>query len=133
MLSDPFSQEVVSNDLLTETTEFSVTVTDPNGCINSDTILVTVISSLTIPTAFTPDNDLINDTWDIKNIEDFASVEVVVVNGLGSEVLSTNDYKPWDGKYKGEDLSVGSYYYIIKIKTLNGEEIIKTGMVTILR
>ena len=132
-IQDPMTPDGKTTAFPDEDTEFSILVTTSLGCEGRDTIKVFVNKTLVVPTAFTPNNDLINDTWDIKNIQDFAEVEVLVVNGLGTELLSTTDYKPWDGKYEGTDLSVGTYYYVIKIKEQNGNEIIKTGIVTILR
>ena len=37
------------------------------------------------------------------------------------------------GTYKGEELPVGSYYYVIEIVMTNGEKKVESGAVTILR
>jgi gliding motility-associated-like protein len=116
-----------------ETTEYTVVVTTDDGCFTTDRILVTVSDLLKIPTAFTPDGDGVNDTWDIKNTEEFASVDVIIYNANGNEVFSSSNYLPWDGKYEGKDLGIGSYYYVVKITDQNGKNSVKTGIVSILR
>jgi gliding motility-associated-like protein len=113
-------------------TVYVVEVTTADGCMGSDSVEVSVKSSLTIPTAFTPNNDGFNDTWDIKNLDQFESHTVTVYDNFGSELFSTSNYVPWDGKYRGEDLQSGSYYFIIQIEG-NGETESKSGIISILR
>ena len=47
-------------------------------------------------------------------------------------VYYSNDVvnEPWDGTYKGRDLPVDTYYYMLDLK--NGDPVI-TGTVTIIR
>jgi gliding motility-associated-like protein len=85
-----------------------------------------------IPTAFTPNGDRANDTWEIKNLDQYESHSVVVYDGYGSEVLRTTTYENWNGKYKGNMLPVGSYVYVIELK-LGSNNTYKSGAISILR
>jgi gliding motility-associated-like protein len=115
------------------TTEFVVTVTDSLGCFTSDSVIVTVEGVLVIPTAFTPNNDGFNDSWEIKNLDGYASYKVSVFNGFGVKLFATSNYEPWDGRFNGEDLPVGSYYFVIELETFNGDNSVETGIVTIVK
>ncbi len=118
-----------------ETTEFSVLVTDVNGCQNIDTVLVTLIPDINISSGITPNGDGVNDTWIIDNMELFPNSIVNVFSRWGIVLYEVNGYNAsnaWDGTYKGDDLPVGTYYYTIE---LNDERFPKplTGPITIYR
>ena len=115
-----------------ETTMFYVTVTDDNGCMTTDSVLVEVVPSIIFPDGITPNGDGINDTWIIDNISNYADAVVEVYNRWGQELfVSEPGYPvPWDGKYKGKDLPVATYYYVIHASDL--EEPF-TGPITIVR
>ncbi len=115
-----------------EDTRYSVRVTTSDGCFADGYVDVTVLKGLIIPGAFTPNGDGQNDTWEIKNLEELDSYDIVVYDGFGSEVFRSKSFNPWDGKYGGNDLSVGSYYYLIKYELLGQSEVV-TGVISILR
>ena len=87
-----------------------------------------------IPTAFTPDNDLANDTWDLGCFEN-PDATVRVFNRWGALVYESKggvDYVAWDGKgLGGNELPVGTYYYTID--GVNQEGVYNNGIVTIIR
>jgi gliding motility-associated-like protein len=100
----------------TVTTIFTVTVTDANGCFNSDTVTVFVYPEIKIPNGFSPNGDGKNDTWIIDNIQQFPDNEVEVYNRWGELLFYSKGYAvPFDGRYKGKLLPVGTYYYVIKL------------------
>ncbi|MGF7077806.1 MBG domain-containing protein [Mucilaginibacter sp. UYCu711] len=89
------------------------------------------LTPVTITTAFTPNGDGINDTWDLKAIGQYPGCTVEVMNRYGYKVFYSTGYpNAWDGRSNGANLPVGTYYYIIKltsdIKPL-------TGYLTIIR
>ena len=93
--------------------------------------ILTVVKSLTIPNAFTPNGEGVNDTWDIKALEAYANCSVDIFNRWGLKVYSSTGYGvPWDGTSKGTALPSGTYYYIINLK--NGFNSL-SGFVTIIR
>jgi len=115
-----------------ETTMYYVTVTDENGCTNMDSVLVTVVPGIKFPDGISPNGDGINDSWIIDNIELFEDAIVEIYNRWGQMLWqSAPGYPiPWDGRYKGEDLPVGTYYYVIRSD--NFEQPF-TGPITIVR
>lgn len=100
----------------TITTTYTVIVTDANGCTNWDTVTVFVYPEIDIPNGFSPNGDGKNDYWIIDNIQQFPDCEVEIYNRWGEQLFYSKGYNtPFDGKYKGQDLPVGTYYYIIRL------------------
>jgi len=76
------------------------------------------------PNTFTPDNDEFNATWKIF-IEgiDVSEFELKVYNRWGEIVWQSYDPSAeWDGTYKGEIVSSGSYNWTIRAKDANSSE-----------
>ncbi len=96
---------------------YYIKATDSLGCTAVKAISV-VIKEPTIvpPNAFSPNGDGINDTWQIQYLHARNPQCVVqVFNRAGQMVFQSNGYaKPWDGRYQGNLLPFGTYYYIIK-------------------
>lgn len=110
---------------------YKLTATGTGNCSISDETVVTVLRSLGIPNAFSPNGDGINDTWVIKYLDAYSGSTVEVFNRYGQQVLNSPGYsQPWNGTFKGSPLPVGVYYYIINPK--NGRPPY-TGSVTILK
>jgi gliding motility-associated-like protein len=100
----------------TVTTIYTVTVMDVNGCLNSDTVTVFVYPEIRIPNGFSPNGDGKNDVWEIDFIYQFPDCEVEVYNRWGEQLFYSKGYSvPFNGQYKGKDLPVGTYYYIINL------------------
>ncbi len=119
-----------------DTTTYSVSVTDYNGCIGEGEVTVNVIMDykLFIHNVITPDGNGQNDTWKITNIETFETADVYVYDRWGMEVLKVQGYQnEWNGIKGTDQLPDGTYYYIIKIKFGKGEEKIYKGSLTVLR
>lgn len=113
-----------------ETTEYFATYTSPLGCSVTDSLVVRVFREL--PNTITPDNDGVNDVWNIPGIAEFPNVEVAIFNRWGNEIFSSTGYRePWDGTRGGEELPAGSYYYIIDYKQDGKENL--NGTVNIIR
>ena len=115
------------------TTTYTLLVIDDNNCEASGSIKITVSgrSNISVPNAFSPNGDGINDTWVITNLSVYPGATVDVFNRYGQPVFhSENSSKAWDGTYNGKPLPVGTYYYIIDLK--NNEKKM-AGSVTIFR
>lgn len=113
---------------------YELLITDANNCQKSYAFVVSqnFDECLIIVNSFTPNDDIYNDTWVIKNIDLYPNATVRVFNRWGNMVFeSIGEYDPWDGSFKGEPLPSEVYYYIIELN--NAEDNKYTGTVTIVR
>ena len=101
----------------TETTIYTLVVTDSAGCASAKQIVVRVLNECEgkfyIPTAFSPNDDGHNDIFRIIHPGDLNLIDFKVFNRWGEVVFETEDpSKGWDGIYKGvpQDLAVFAYY-----------------------
>jgi gliding motility-associated-like protein len=112
-------------------TQYVLKVTDINGCVNADTVNVKVLFNPLIPNVFSPNGDNINDTWIIKYLDSYPDCIIQVFTRTGQPIYYSNGYSiPWDGKYNGKPLPIGTYYYIIKSEM--GKKLL-SGSITIIR
>jgi len=112
-------------------TQYTLTVLSSNGCSTSAVFTVSVLQQPIIYNTFTPNGDGVNDIWNITNLNTYVNATVEVFNRNGSRVFYSLGYPvPWDGRYNGQDLPAGVYYYIINPK--NGRQTL-SGSVTIIR
>lgn len=114
------------------TTIYKLTVTSAlSTCSISDDIKVTVREPLTIYSAFTPNNDQQNDTWEIDGLNMYDHPEVKILNRWGGVIFHSIGYSnPFDGIINGEKVPAGTYFYIIKASE---DTPTLTGSVTIVR
>ena len=98
-----------------------------------DSVLVTVVPEVVIPTGFTPNGDGWNDVWEIDNIDLFPECEVEVYNRRGDMLFRSIGYQePWEGKYNGDFVPVGTYYYVVKLNDPRFPDAY-TGPLTVIR
>jgi gliding motility-associated-like protein len=99
------------------TNTYYVKAVAPTGCSLIKSVKVVVRGVVTLPpNAFSPNGDGVNDTWFIPSLKDYTNCKVEIFNRAGQLVYSSIGYNtPWDGKYNGKLLSVGTYYYIINL------------------
>jgi len=91
------------------------------------------LPEIKIPNGFSPNGDGTNDTWVIDFIYKFPNCEVEIFNRWGEPLFFSTGYAiPWDGRYKGKPLPIGTYYYVIKLNDDFFPEPM-TGPLTILR
>ncbi len=109
---------------------YSVTITDSRDCYKE--LFFDLDLSYLIPNAFTPNEDGVNDFWKIGIIEYHPEAIVKIYDSRGRLLFeSGRGYpEPWDGKYEGNYVSMGTYYYLIY---LNDEDKPLTGHLTLLR
>ena len=131
------SDSIIENpgiDVLSTVT-YTVFVTDTNGCLNTDDVVVSLIPDIDVPTGFSPNGDGINDTWEIQNLEAFENTSVRVYNRWGTLIYDYDvENENWDGGgSSNEMIPVGTYFYIIEFDNYDGTPDELTGPVTIIR
>ena len=98
---------------------YFVSFKDEENCIYTDSIEVLATdcnSVLEVPNVFTPNDDGMNDLFQV-NAKNILAFSAIIVNRWGRKVFTWNDYTSgWNGKLNGvgSDLSSGVYYYVIK-------------------
>ncbi|MBC7745395.1 MAG: PKD domain-containing protein [Flavobacterium sp.] len=123
----------VLNPIVTalEDITYILTVSAGEDCASADEVIVKVLKAPVVPNAFTPNNDGVNDEWNIKYLNSYPAVVVKVFNRFGNKVYTSVGYtEAWKGKFNGTDLPVGTYFYVIDPG--EGRKTI-TGSVTIIR
>ncbi|HOZ31139.1 MAG TPA: gliding motility-associated C-terminal domain-containing protein, partial [Bacteroidales bacterium] len=112
---------------------YLVEITDSNDCVLSlgDLVLEdTPVDCIKIPSAFTPNGDEINDTWEIHGWEIFSDVILWVYNRWGQTMYKAEYGDPfWDGKYNGKFVPAGSYVYVLDTRNNKKKY---TGTVTVI-
>ena len=113
-------------------TTYTLHVISQNGCgFATDDVFVRVFKAIKIPNAFSPNNDGINDVWNIEALETYPDASLSVFNRYGQLIHTANGSSlPWTGTSKSKPLPVGTYYYVIDLK--NGFAKI-SGSILILR
>lgn len=110
----------ILNPIATPTADITYTlyVTSPNSCfVVTDDVFIKVYPLLSIPNTFTPNNDTVNDTWNIAGLGYYSGCLMQIYNRWGALLFKSIGYgTPWDGKYNGAPVPVGVYYYIIDLK-----------------
>ena len=76
------------------------------------------VTAVDISNTFTPNNDGINDLWEIKGLENYPNVLVRVFTRNGQKVFESTGYAHrFDGQLNGSPLPSGVYYYIINLQS----------------
>ena len=95
--------------------KYKVSISDELGCV-SDTTITAQYYQLIIPDFFTPQNDGINDTWKIINLDMYSKVKVNIFDRYGKQIYaSTDPLQEWDGTYNGHALPSSDYWYTIYV------------------
>ncbi|NNC95508.1 MAG: T9SS type B sorting domain-containing protein [Chitinophagales bacterium] len=134
-LDDPLIANPTASPLWTTT--YSLRVTNEYGCVDFDSLILTVNSKdlLLVPTGFTPDGDGMNDYFGILqhlNVEKL--LEFKVFNRWGEVVFEGFDMDDeWNGRYKGKDQEMGTYIFLVRYRNFDGDILVERGNVTLLR
>jgi gliding motility-associated-like protein len=94
-------------------------VEDDIGCQDTAVKKIFVIWNcyITVPSAFTPNGDGLNDNLYPLNAYKAKNLKFAVYNRLGELVFySENWTRRWNGKYKGQDADPGAYVWILIYK-----------------
>jgi gliding motility-associated-like protein len=113
-------------------------VISDQGCVDTAYHDVIVENEYTFyaPSAFSPDNDGINDVFNVYgNGIDKRNFEMKIFDRWGEEVFETNDLlEGWDGRIKGGEVGkVGVYSWLVTYRDLRGIEKEEAGAVSIIR
>ena len=133
----------VLDSFLLYTTTFTATLIDTFGCVDQESITISVKKDrpIYIPNVFSPNGDGINDLFMIYD-GDYEIQEVRyfnIFNRWGEVVFEGRNFQPedpdfaWDGRFNGEILNPGVYVYVAEVEFIDGIRIIYQGDVTIMK
>lgn len=80
------------------------------------TVIVGADAPCDVPTIITPNGDNTNDNFIIPCLatEDYPDNQVIIYNQWGDEVYRSKNYQnDWSGTYNGENLPVGTYFWLV--------------------
>jgi gliding motility-associated-like protein len=101
----------------------------------SDSIYI-IVNPLKVMKGFSPNGDGINDEFIIQ-IDNAEKVEIVIFDRMGHIILETDNYTDgnyWDGTNdNGNELPEGTYFYILKVKVEEKEEVMVRSYIELLR
>jgi gliding motility-associated-like protein len=123
-------------------TTYKITVTNNGGCTATDEVNIVLTcdrSNLLMPTAFTPNNDNLNDVFYPMSAGVFKIQSFRIFNRLGELVFQNGSFLPnnksagWDGRYKGQIADTGAYIYVIEFICNNNNLLSFSGKILLLK
>ncbi len=118
------------------TTIYILTVTDANGCMHQDSVLVTINfeeQDFFVPSVFSPNGDNLNDFFEIKGtgLYDFY---LRVFNRWGELIFESDDQSiSWDGQQNGKSLNTAVFAYTLTYTDTFGVAQVVSGNVTLIK
>lgn len=101
----------------------------------SNLLTFTVKGSLFLPTAFSPNDDQINDIFAVKgSLGGIRNFRMEIFSSSGQKIADITDpAQGWDGRMPNGDKALfGNYLYNLKAEMTNGQEISKNGSFVLL-
>lgn len=99
----------------------------------SNEICIPAISHLFIPNAFSPNNDGLNDVFKPFGMH-ILDYNLQVFNRWGEKMFESNDISSgWDGKFKGAECIMETYFYQVSAMGTNSRHFNKMGSVLLMR
>ncbi|MCX6181029.1 MAG: gliding motility-associated C-terminal domain-containing protein, partial [Bacteroidetes bacterium] len=136
----------VDSIIIGETGTYSVEVVDSNQCSIKETIEVSKLCPDYVfewPDVITPNGDGINDEFQPKNIDDanfqqvianMQKLNFVVYDRWGVKVFQSEKVIPrWDGKFNGNDIPAGTYFWVVFYTNTAGKSHEDSGYFTLIR
>lgn len=113
--------------------DYVLTASNINFPACSDEAIFEIQASipLSVPNAFSPNGDGVNDWWEIPGITRYPNAQVTIFNRWGNQVYDQIGYNA-STAWRGEKHPVATYYYIIKLNSEVWPEPL-TGALTITR
>lgn len=113
---------------------YSVTVMNTCGTDSDNASLVETVCNIYIPTAFTPNNDGLNDIFRVLGASYIRNFSMELYNRWGQCVFNnSNPFIGWDGSFRGMQQDAGMYIYRIRFTNLAGEASDLKGTFTLIR
>ena len=108
----------------TYTIQFYASVGDYDSQAIGNALSIQIASSsLSVPNAFSPNGDGVNDIFKVKSYKSLTEFRGVIYNRWGQKLYEWSDPSSgWDGTFHGKPVKVGVYLVYIKAKGADGQE-----------
>lgn len=111
------------------------------NCLIRDSICIEVkdvfcdTKNLKIPTAFSPNEDNINDTYFIEDRDGIViDFKIEIFNRLGQKVFVSYDiFKNWDGTFNGRKLNPQVFDFYLELECVGKKKLFEKGNITLIR
>ncbi|MEM8523424.1 MAG: gliding motility-associated C-terminal domain-containing protein [Bacteroidota bacterium] len=120
---------------------YTLTAISETGCVATDSVFIQVnsIGKLFIPSAFSPNNDGINDYFSIFASQSSVAeiLQFMIFDRWGNIVFerhnlaATDGRNIWDGYVNGKRIVNGTYTCVTRIRLLDGKEELVTQQLTV--
>jgi len=126
-----------------ETTTYTITVIDENGCLATDDIqvLVDLRRNVYTPNIFSPNSNNTNDHFQLVTGNGVVMVNYLkIYDRWGNKIYVDESYMPndtehigWDGTRNGTENEPGVYVFFAEVEFVDGVTIVYKGDVTLVR
>ena len=99
---------------------YELMVTDTNGCTAIDSVELEFVD-ICPPNYFTPNGDGIQDTWAPGCTNNYPNLQFDIFDRYGRKVGTYTVGQYWDGRYNGNELPTGDYWYVVRPNGDNNE------------
>jgi gliding motility-associated-like protein/uncharacterized repeat protein (TIGR01451 family) len=124
-----FHTQIIGAGDITNSAVITGNEPDPDFSNNTSIVTVAVKGDIFIPNVITPNGDGKNDRFVITGLNKYPGSSLFIYNRWGNMVYQSKNY---DNRWAGEGLNDGTYYYVLKLRTPQGERNYK-GWIELLR
>jgi gliding motility-associated-like protein len=126
----------------TATTTYTITITNPVGCRATDsvTVNVNVVRPVYIPSAFSPNDDGINDFFTAFGGRQARQIKRLLIFDRWGDLLFQGRDLPlsetrlgWNGTFRGKRMDPAVFTYFIEVEFIDGAVLPYEGDVTLIR
>lgn len=108
-----------------------------DNCYNADSVTFEFGDcevALQMPNVFTPNGDGINDLFEPMKVVGIEAFTMHIFNRWGQQVHSGQwGHDGWNGKFKGRDCSMATYFWTVEYLDIYGELHTQSGSLTLLK
>lgn len=101
-----------------KTGTYTIIVRDKNGCTDTKDYYIEYVD-VCLDNYFTPNGDGVNDTWGPGCTNIYNHLKFSIFDRYGRVIAKYTYGQKWDGRYNGEELPSGDYWYVLKLNDEN--------------
>jgi gliding motility-associated-like protein len=116
--------------------KYLITITDGHTCTTIDTLQMLVLKKpgVYLPSAFTPNNDGLNDVIKPYLVGMRSLKRFTIYNRNGNVVFSTTKQNEgWNGTYQGRQSEVGVYVWMVEYTGTDDKVLLQKGTISLVR